>query len=146
MQKVLIKTGPLGIHFLKRDPNQTGNLHYGHFGYRYFEQLPDGFRAFSRLERLRHQTGSVGLRFWGLQFLDGTLGVELLRTSWDYIVSRPLGGSPKLIDRRKTPFYYPVTRIIVRLIVIVGIIMIRIIAIVMIMSVIFSNINTMLDC
>ena len=38
--KVLVKKGPLGIHFLKKgDPNQTGNLHYGHFGDRSFEQL-----------------------------------------------------------------------------------------------------------
>ena len=40
--KVLVKKGRLGIHFLKkRDPNQTGNLHYGHFGDRYSEQLPN---------------------------------------------------------------------------------------------------------
>ena len=38
--KALVKKGPLGIHFLKGDPNQTGNLHYGHLGDRYFEQLP----------------------------------------------------------------------------------------------------------
>ena len=38
--KVLVRKGPLGIHFLKRDPDQTGNLHNGHFGDRYFEQLP----------------------------------------------------------------------------------------------------------
>ena len=30
--KVLAEKGPLGVHFLERDPNQTGNLHYGHFG------------------------------------------------------------------------------------------------------------------
>ena len=40
--KVLVKKGPLGIHFLKKDPNQTGNLRYGHLGDRYFEQLPYG--------------------------------------------------------------------------------------------------------
>ena len=40
--KVLAKKGPLGIHFLKRDLNQTGNLHYGHFGDRYREQPPHG--------------------------------------------------------------------------------------------------------
>ena len=29
---VLVKKGPLGIHFLdKGDPNQAGNLHYGYF-------------------------------------------------------------------------------------------------------------------
>ena len=38
--KVLVRKGPLGTHFLKRDPDQTGNLHNGHFGDRYFEQLP----------------------------------------------------------------------------------------------------------
>ena len=38
--KVLVKEGPLGIHFLKRDPNLMGNLQYGHSGDRYFEQLP----------------------------------------------------------------------------------------------------------
>ena len=39
--KILVKEGPLGIHVLKKgSPNQTGNLHYGHFGDRCFEQLP----------------------------------------------------------------------------------------------------------
>ena len=38
--KVLAKKGPRGIHFLERGPNQTGNLHYGHLGDMYFEQLP----------------------------------------------------------------------------------------------------------
>ena len=33
------KKGPVGIHFLKRDPNQTGNLQSGYFGDRYFDQL-----------------------------------------------------------------------------------------------------------
>ena len=31
VRKVLVKKGPLGMHFLKR-ANQKGNLHYGHFG------------------------------------------------------------------------------------------------------------------
>ena len=38
--KVLVKKGPLEIHFLKGDPNQSGNLHYGNFGDKYFEQPP----------------------------------------------------------------------------------------------------------
>ena len=38
--KVLVKKGPLGIHFINGNPNQTGNLHYGHFGDRNFGQLP----------------------------------------------------------------------------------------------------------
>ena len=40
VSKVLVKKGPLRIHFLKRDPNQTGNLDYCHFGDRYSVQLP----------------------------------------------------------------------------------------------------------
>ena len=30
--KVLAEKGQLGVHFLERDPNLTGNLQYGHFG------------------------------------------------------------------------------------------------------------------
>ena len=41
--QVLVKKGPLGIHSL-----QTGNLHYGHFGDRYFEQLPYGVLVFPK--------------------------------------------------------------------------------------------------
>ena len=36
------REGPLGIHFLKTDANQTGNLHDDHFGESFVEQqLPN---------------------------------------------------------------------------------------------------------
>ena len=42
---VLVEEGPLGIHFLKGHLlTQKGNLHSGHFGDRYIEQLPRPLR------------------------------------------------------------------------------------------------------
>ena len=37
--KVLVKKRPLGKHFLTGEPEQKGNLPYGHFGDRCSEQL-----------------------------------------------------------------------------------------------------------
>ena len=48
--QVLVKKGPLGIHSL-----QTGNLHYGHFGDRHFEQLPYGCSGVAVRMDISHQ-------------------------------------------------------------------------------------------
>ena len=42
---VLEKTIDWEYTSFKGDPIQTGNLHSGHFGDTYFEQLPNGFRG-----------------------------------------------------------------------------------------------------
>ena len=44
--KVLLKKGHWEYTSLKGDLSQAKNLHYGHFGDRSFEQLPNGAQGY----------------------------------------------------------------------------------------------------